>query len=61
MAETVHQEPTTPAAEGQPTERTFTQAEMNAIISDRLNRERHAFVSPAAVHSCIFSRLLYNE
>ena len=40
MAETVHQEPTTPAAEGQPTERTFTQAEMNAIISDRLNRER---------------------
>ena len=34
MAETVHQEPTTPAAEGQQNnERTFTQAEMNAIIS----------------------------
>lgn len=33
MAETVHQEPTTPAAEGQQPERTFTQAEMNAIIS----------------------------
>ena len=39
MAETVNQG-TTPAAEGQQTERTFTQAEMNAIISDRLNRER---------------------
>lgn len=39
MAETVNQE-TTPAAEGQQTERTFTQAEMNAIIADRLNRER---------------------
>lgn len=38
MAETVHQEPTTPAAEGQQPERTFTQAEMNAIISDRLSR-----------------------
>ena len=41
MAETVHQEQTpSPAAEAQQTERTFTQAEMNAIISDRLNRER---------------------
>lgn len=39
MAETVNQE-TIPAAEGQQTERTFTQAEMNAIIADRLNRER---------------------
>lgn len=39
MAETVHQE-NTPAAEGQQIERTFTQAEMNAIITDRLNRER---------------------
>ena len=39
MAETVKQETTT-AAEGQQTERTFTQAEMNAIITDRLNRER---------------------
>lgn len=42
MAETVHQE-TTPAAEGQQTERTFTQAEMNAIISDRLSRERSKY------------------
>ena len=39
MAETVKQE-TTPAAGEQQTERTFTQAEMNAIIADRLNRER---------------------
>lgn len=43
MAETVHQEPTTPAAEGQQPERTFTQAEMNAIISDRLSRERSKY------------------
>ena len=43
MAETVHQETTTPAAEGQQTERTFTQAEMNAIIADRLNRERSKY------------------
>lgn len=44
MAETVHQEPTTPAAEGQQNnERTFTQAEMNAIISDRLTRERSKY------------------
>ena len=42
MAETVNQE-TTPAAEGQQTERTFTQTEMNAIISDRLNRERSKY------------------
>lgn len=42
MAETVNQE-TTPAAEGQQTERTFTQAEMNAIIADRLNRERSKY------------------
>lgn len=39
MAETVKQEPT-PAAGEQQTERTFTQAEMNAIIADRLSRER---------------------
>ena len=39
MAETVKQE-STPAAGEQQTERTFTQAEMNAIIADRLNRER---------------------
>ena len=44
MAETVHQEPTIPAAEGQQNnERTFTQAEMNAIISDRLSRERSKY------------------
>lgn len=43
MAETVHQEPTTTAAEGQQPERTFTQAEMNAIISDRLSRERSKY------------------
>ena len=43
MAETVHQEPTTPAAGEQQTERTFTQAEMNAIISDRLTRERSKY------------------
>lgn len=42
MAETVNQE-TTPAAGEQQTERTFTQAEMNAIISDRLTRERSKF------------------
>ena len=39
MNETVHQE-TIPAAGEQQTERTFTQAEVNAIIADRLNRER---------------------
>lgn len=44
MAETVHQELTIPAAEGQQNnERTFTQAEMNAIISDRLSRERSKY------------------
>lgn len=44
MAETVNQETTTtPAAEGQQTERTFTQSEMNAIITDRLNRERSKY------------------
>lgn len=42
MAETVNQE-TPPAAEGQQTERTFTQTEMNAIISDRLTRERSKY------------------
>ena len=42
MAETVHQE-TTPTPAGQQPERTFTQAEMNAIIADRLNRERGKF------------------
>ena len=44
IAETGHQEPTIPAAEGQQNnERTFTQAEMNAIISDRLSRERSKY------------------
>ena len=42
MAETVHQE-NTPAAGEQQTERTFTQAEMNATISDRLTRERSKY------------------
>lgn len=42
MAETVQQEPTTPAAQPQE-ERTFTQSEMNAIIQDRLNRERSKY------------------
>ena len=42
MAETVHQE-NTPAAGEQQAERTFTQAEMNAIISDRLSRERSKY------------------
>ena len=40
MSETVHQEQTTQTA-AQP-ERTFTQAEMDAIIGDRLNRERQS-------------------
>ena len=39
MAETVHQETPGTAAVPQ-AERTFTQAEMNAIIADRLSRER---------------------
>ncbi len=39
MAETVNQESTNPAADPQ-TERTFTQSEMNAILQDRLARER---------------------
>ena len=42
MAETVQQEPTTPAAQPQE-ERTFTQSEMNAIIQDPLNRERSKY------------------
>lgn len=40
MNETVTQEARTTAAGEQQTERTFTQAEVNAIIADRLNRER---------------------
>ena len=42
MNETVHQE-TTPAAGEQQAPRTFTQDEVNAIISDRLNRERSKY------------------
>lgn len=42
MAETVNQETTTTAA-GQQEERTFTQAEMNAILQDRLARERSKY------------------
>lgn len=42
MAETVNQETTTAAGEQQ-TGRTFTQAEMNAIITDRLSRERSKY------------------
>lgn len=51
MAETVNQETMTPAAEGQQTERTFTQAEMNAIITDRLNRERSKYADYDALKS----------
>lgn len=49
MAETVNQEVTTPAAEGQQTQRTFTQAEMNAIISDRVARERSKYADYEAL------------
>ena len=45
MSETVHQEQTTQTA-AQP-ERTFTQAEMDAIIGDRLNRERQKYADYA--------------
>lgn len=38
--ETVNQENSTPATE----EKTFTQAELNAIVSDRLAREREKYV-----------------
>lgn len=40
MNETVNQETTQTAAGEQQTERTFTQAEVNSIVADRLNRER---------------------
>lgn len=41
MAETVNQETTQSSAAGeQQTERTFTQAEVNNIVADRLSRER---------------------
>lgn len=42
MAETVNQETNGTAAETQE-QRTFTQEEMNAIITDRLNRERSKY------------------
>ena len=48
MAETVHQEPSTTAAQPQE-ERTFTQSEMNAIIQDRLNRERGKYADYEAL------------
>ena len=48
MAETVQQEPTTPAAQPQE-QRTFTQSEMNAIIQDRLNRERSKYADYEAL------------
>ena len=48
MAETVQQEPITPAAQPQE-ERTFTQSEMNAIIQDRLNRERGKYADYEAL------------
>lgn len=42
MTETVNQESSSAAAEPQ-AERTFTQSEMNAIIQDRLTRERSKY------------------
>ncbi len=48
MNETVHQE-TTPVANKQQTERTFTQAEVNTIITDRLNRERAKYADYDAI------------
>ena len=42
MAETVPQESTSPAAAPQ-AERVFTQSEMNAIIQDRVARERSKY------------------
>ena len=40
MNETVNQEPVTTAAGEQQEPRTFTQAEVNSIVADRLTRER---------------------
>ncbi len=40
MSETVNQEPVTTAAGEQQEPRTFTQAEVNSIVADRLTRER---------------------
>ena len=47
MNETVNQENTTTAE--QQTERTFTQSEVNAIIADRLSRERSKYADYAAL------------
>ena len=50
MAETVNQETNGTAAETQENEqRTFTQAEMNAIIQDRLARERGKYADYEAL------------
>lgn len=50
MAETVNQETNGTAAETQENEqRTFTQAEMNAIIQDRLTRERSKYADYEAL------------
>ena len=50
MAETVNQETNGTAAETQEKEqRTFTQAEMNAIIQDRLTRERGKYADYEAL------------
>ena len=50
MAETVNQETNGTAAETQENEqRTFTQTEMNAIIQDRLTRERGKYADYEAL------------
>lgn len=50
MAETVNQESTTNGTAAEPqAERTFTQAEMNAIISDRVARERSKYADYEAL------------
>lgn len=43
MSETVNQEPVTTAAGEQQEPRTFTQAEVNSIVADRLTRERSKY------------------
>lgn len=52
MAETVNQDPTANDTAAAPqAERTFTQAEMNAIISDRVARERNKYADYDALKS----------
>ena len=51
MNETVNQETTAPAAEEQQPERTFTQAEVNAMIQDRLARERAKYADYDALRT----------